>query len=351
MAVTQTSAHGTDVLAAAGVDQDVGTGTAQWAGPLFIIGMPRSGTKLLRGLLHQHPRVRVPTIETDFFPFLVRWVRERGRPESESAFVALFAKLHGAPYFVNRPGDAPSFSWREWREHCRGRCDAAGLFEGFVRYETGASHETPYIWGDKSPGYMRHLSVLLAHFPQARVIHIVRDVRDYCLSIRKAWNKDIRRAAFCWGRDVAQAHRICQAHADRCIEVRYEDLVGAPEAQMRRITEFLQIEFVAAMTRLHRPVETHGDAAGREEVVGDNSQKFAARLRKREVLAVEELAWSAMQVYGYQPLFARRQKQLGPLALRALRAKDGFWLVVRAARREGFAGALRFHWNHARVAD
>jgi hypothetical protein len=48
---------------------------ASWTGPLFIIGMPRSGTKLLRGLLEQHPRVRVPTIETEFFPFLVRWAR------------------------------------------------------------------------------------------------------------------------------------------------------------------------------------------------------------------------------------------------------------------------------------
>ena len=54
---------------------------ARWTGPLFIIGMPRSGTKLLRGLLEQHPRVRVPTIETEFFPFLVRWVQQRGIPE------------------------------------------------------------------------------------------------------------------------------------------------------------------------------------------------------------------------------------------------------------------------------
>jgi hypothetical protein len=32
---------------------------------MFLIGMPRSGTKLLRGLLNQHPRVRIPTAETE----------------------------------------------------------------------------------------------------------------------------------------------------------------------------------------------------------------------------------------------------------------------------------------------
>jgi hypothetical protein len=347
MAVTETSAHGADAGATASAHEWI----TAWAGPLFIIGMPRSGTKLLRGLLHQHPRVRVPTIETEFFPFLVRWVRERGRPASDSAFSALFARLRDTPYFMHRPGDAPAFSWREWRAHCRGRHDAAGLFEGFVRYETGAGHHTHYIWGDKSPAYMRHVSALLAHFPQARVIHIVRDVRDYCLSIRRTWNKDIRRAAFCWGRDVADVHRICQAHPERCIEVRYEDLLQMPETQMRRLSEFLQIEFFAGMTRLEHSVEARGDASGRVDVVGDNLQKFAARLSKREIRAVESLAWSTMQLYGYQPMYARRQKQLSPLALRARRARDGFWLVVRAARREGVASALRFHWNHARVAD
>ena len=340
MAVTQTAGAGAHPES-----------TVEWVGPLFIVGMPRSGTKLLRGLLHQHPRVRIPTIETDFFPHLVRWVRERGQPEGDTAFEALFASLRNTPYFIYRPGDAAPFSWAEWREHCRGRHDAAGLFEGFVRYETGAGHSTHCIWGDKSPGYMRHLSALLAHFPQARVIHIVRDVRDYCLSIRKTWNKDLRRAAYCWGRDVAEVHRTCQAHADRCIEVKYEDLVRAPEAQMRRLSAFLQIEFRAAMTRLQRPVEARGDAAGREEVVGANAQKFAAHLRKRQIRAIEGLAWSAMQEYGYQPLYAHRQKQLGPLTLRALRAKDGLWLILRAARHTGLAGALRFHWNHARVAN
>ena len=43
-----------------------------WEGPLFIVGMPRSGTKLLRGLLNQHPRIRIPDFETEFAPFLVR---------------------------------------------------------------------------------------------------------------------------------------------------------------------------------------------------------------------------------------------------------------------------------------
>jgi hypothetical protein len=323
---------------------------ASWTGPLFIIGMPRSGTKLLRGLLEQHPRVRVPTIETEFFPFLVRWVQQRGAPEQPQAFQALFEALQSAPYFHWRSAEARPFSWREWREYCGGRYDAAGLFEGFVRYETGAAAHTGLIWGDKSPAYMRHLGALLEHFPRARVVHIMRDVRDYCVSMRNGWHKDIRRAAFLWGRDVAQAHRICQAHADRCIEVKYEDLLQATPAQMRRLSEFLQIDFSDAMTRLASPVEPSGYAAGQSQVVSDNRQKFAERLKPREIRAVESLAWDTMRLLGYRPLYANRQRQLSAFEQRALRVKDAIQLLMRDGRR-GFRSALRFHWSRARVAN
>lgn len=323
---------------------------ASWTGPLFIIGMPRSGTKLLRGLLEQHPRIRVPTIETEFFPFLVRWVQQRGSPEQPQAFAALFEALQSAPYFQVRPRTARPFSWREWREYCGARYDAAGLFEGFVRYETGAAANSGLIWGDKSPAYIRHLSSLLEHFPRARVVHIVRDVRDYCVSMRNGWRKDVRRAAFLWGRDVAQAHRICDAHRERCIEVKYEDLLQAPQVQMQSLCEFLQIDFSDAMTRLARPVEPNGYAAGHTEVVSENRQKFAERLEPREIRAVETLAWDTMLLLGYRPLYADGQGQLSAFELRALRVKDAIQLLVRNGRR-GFASALRFHWNRARVVN
>jgi len=43
-----------------------------FTGPLFILGMPRSGTKLLRDLLNRNPKIGVPTSETDFIPYLIK---------------------------------------------------------------------------------------------------------------------------------------------------------------------------------------------------------------------------------------------------------------------------------------
>lgn len=317
-------------------------------GPLFIVGMPRSGTKLLRGLLNQHPRVRVPDIETDFFPFLVRWVRENGRPDSEAAFARLFEALSGATYFAFRRPDA-IFSRRAWRSHCRGRYDAAGLFEGFIRYEVDAPSSSDIIWGDKSPAHIRHIGLLLEHFQDARVVHIVRDVRDYCVSIRKAWNKDVRRAAFQWGRDVAAAHRLCLADPAHCIEIRYEELLRSPEAEMRRLCRFLDIGFSDAMLRLQQPAENRGDATGSVEIVRNNSRKFADQLTHREIAGIESLALNTMRVLDYQPLYAERQRSLSSVEQRLRRIKDGVQLVLHGARTRGFANAFRFYLSHLRV--
>jgi hypothetical protein len=314
--------------------------------------MPRSGTKLLRGLLKQHSRIRMPDIETDFLPFLVRYVRDHGAPASEAEFEQLFAALGSATYFTYRASRNPPFpfSWQAWRSECDGRYDAAGLFEGFIRYETACARSSGDIWGDKSPAYVRYGELLLEHFPQARVVHIVRDVRDYCVSVNKTWRKDMRRAAHEWARDVARAHRLCRSQPERCIEISYESLLQTPEAVMQRLTKFLGLEPAGdAMVRLARPVEVRGDAAGRTEIMRDNSSKFAERLTPRRIRAIETLAFDTMQLVGYRPLYATRQRHLGPLQQRMLRLKDGASLLAHSARREGLASALRFHLSHARL--
>ena len=55
-------------------------------GPLFIIGMPRSGTKLLRGLLNQHPQIGIPLSETEFLPWLVKCFPDYGDISGRDAY-------------------------------------------------------------------------------------------------------------------------------------------------------------------------------------------------------------------------------------------------------------------------
>ncbi|HEY0939932.1 MAG TPA: sulfotransferase [Steroidobacter sp.] len=331
------------------VDATVDTGA--WEGPLFIIGMPRSGTKLLRGLLSNHPRIRVLAAETDFLPFIDEWVQRYGSPASAAAFERLANDLSGANHYFNfRPADRRPFRWQDWRAACDGNFDVSGLFEGFARYELDVRPGSGIIWADKSPAYVRHIPLLVKHFPSARIVHIVRDVRDHCVSMRKAWGKDIRRSAWRWGKDVLTAHRQCSSMPERCLEVRFEALLQDPEAQLRRICMFLDVPFFVGLTQLSQSVERRGYAAGRAEIVRDNFSKFETRLTPRELVAIESLALQTMRVLGYMPRRAVEQARLSPLMQQLLKIKDGVSLVANGMSRRGVAAAVHFHATHRRMA-
>lgn len=332
------------------IDSPAASETATWEGPLFIVGMPRSGTKLLRGLLSKHPRIRLLAAETDFLPFIDEWVRRHGSPATEQAFEQFANAMSGANYFNFRPAARGPFRWQDWRTACNGNFAVSGLFEGFVRYELEAERGSGVIWADKSPAYIRQIPLILKHFPNGRVLHIVRDVRDHCVSMRNAWGKDIRRSAWRWGQDVLAAHRHCINMPERCLEVRFEELLQDPDTQMRRICLFLDLPFFPGLTELTQSVEQRGYAAGRTEIMRDNFRKFETRLTPGEILSVESLAWHSMQALGYAPVRAVKQKSLSSTMQHLLKLKDGAHLVAAGMSRRGLAAAVRFHATHRRMA-
>lgn len=323
--------------------------SSQWEGPLFIVGMPRSGTKLLRGLLSKHSRIRILAAETDFLAFIEEWIERHGSPAMPEAFERFTRELQAGNYFNFRRKATP-FRWQEWRAACNGHFDVGGLFEGFARYELDTERGSGLIWADKSPAYIRHIPLILRHFPGARIVHIVRDVRDHCVSMRNTWGKDLRRSAWRWGRDVLTAHRQCMSMPEHCLEVRFEQLLRDPELQMRRICLFLDLKFSSDLTQLAQSVEGRGDAAGRTDIVRDNFRKFEHRLSRREIAAIESLAWDAMQALGYEPLYATEQAQLSPIMQHLLKLKDAAHLVGGGIQRKGIGAAIRFHTAHRRMA-
>jgi hypothetical protein len=314
-------------------------------GPVFLVGMPRSGTKLLRELLNRHPDVRIPGIETEFLPYLIAHAAQFGDLSRRENFHRLYRHLLNFPYFIYRRDEGRLVSEAAWRAACPSY-DVAGLFEGLVRVDTDSTVGPSSVWGDKSPSYIQHLTSIKAIYPAARFIHIVRDVRDQCLSSRKAWGKDMLRAAERWGRGVLAARNAGQAMGRDYLEVRYEDLLDAPEATMRRLCDFIDVAFHEDMTRLARTAENLGDAAGETRVVASNKGKFMTAMNARTRLRVEELAFEAMQVFGYAFTEARGPGRLPGWERRIRQLLDAISLLRFEARKRGVLGALRFRLGY-----
>ncbi len=317
-------------------------------GPVFLIGMPRSGTKLLRDLLNRHPGIRIPETETAILPMLVRDWESYGDLSVDRNFNSFFEKVSRHFFFEYLHQLGRPMTTTKWREYIR-EYSPAGVFEALIRADTGNDHGSDIIWGDKSPSYINHVELINRLYPEARVVHIIRDVRDYCLSISRAWGKNMYRAAYRWGQGVQSAQEQGQKLGGRYLAVHYEELIESPEETLRSICDLLDIEFVQAMTTLEKPSENFGETRGQATIVASNKQKYLDRLKPNELRRIEELAYPGMLLAGYEPAIADGFKKPSRATLLLQKLQDGYNLSLAVRREHGFIRGMFMHLMHSKT--
>lgn len=208
----------------------------QSSGPLFVVGMWRSGTSLLYALLNQHPDIGL--MYEDDLPLL--W-----------------------PLFIGGRAKGDWLArWNFWNSAPdRHKFEAADVPATPLTLK--AALEAAYkssgtaIWGAKSPNYYDSMTSLAQIFPHARFVIIWRDLRGICGSITRASQEPS------WFTRVGMVHRtILGYHAmkvqrDRLLktglplhEIHYENMVSDPKGTMQGICNFLQIRFDPNMCSL-----------------------------------------------------------------------------------------------------
>ena len=207
----------------------------------FIVGVPRSGTTLLRLMLDSHPQLTIPP-ETGFLTRPMSWLKH------VSPRTALFHTVTRIPF---QSGPWRDFGLDAAEFHSALKeiqpFDASDGFRAF--YRLYAQKQNKLRYGDKTPLYCQHLAKLEQILPEAHFIHIIRDGRDVALSLRSMWfapGRDLQTLATYWGTLVQQTrnagHR-CQAY----MEIRYEQLITDPEPALKLICDFLKLDFDSAM--------------------------------------------------------------------------------------------------------
>jgi hypothetical protein len=270
--------------------------------PIFIVGCPRSGTTLLRDLLRSHPRITFP-LESRVLPALYR---AYGDPADAAQARRIAADL------------LESWDIATWRlnldpadlEHHRSFAELTAHL-----YETWAARESKPRWGDKTPLYVLELDVVFALFPHAQVINIVRDGRDVALSLmRQPWGPtNPYTAALMWRRAVAAGRRAAALMpSSACLDVRYEQLLASPEAELQRICRFLDERFDPAMltpSRLPTPSGRPNPWPAHREASVDpsNSGHWRQALSQVDRVVFESVAGDELTRAGYPPSAAPRR--------------------------------------------
>jgi hypothetical protein len=318
--------------------------------PFFVVGNPRSGTKMLRELLNASPDVWLSEVESHFIPRVTRGIGGYGDLSDRAAFARLAAALRRTRAFWQWERRGVSIPTDEWYEACP-RYDWPGVIAGLFRcvHRQEIAHPPkPWedvVWGDKTPVYMSEIPLLASLFPSARFIHIVRDPRDCVLSAESAWGNAPLRTAYEWAvrvRRCTEAGR--RLGAGRFLELRYEDLTDDVRAELGRIFEFLGVPTPADAGRMLRVPENLGAAKGAREVVAGNKQKWKQAMAPEVRRAIEELTGDLLDAYGYEREHPGLPvRELSPARLQLYRLRDA-WRQLRFRRKElgSWSEAVRF---------
>lgn len=308
---------------------------------LFVVGAPRSGTTLLRNLLHGHSGIALTTYESHFVPAALRRYGFRpqiGSPDETKAFVARFKRgllyQKGQERGLFCPTDA------ELAEAVDGGSWATVLRNLFDLYcDKEMAHAQ--IWGDKTPSYIDHLDLIDSALPDARFVHIIRDPRDQALSERAIWGKSLRRSADAWRRRIVQARSSRPAVEDRYIELTYESLVRDPERELRRLASWLGVDFQPAMLRSAAGSDELGQMVGAQSVSDAAIGGRRGRLSPSEETAIASLTRDVGAELGYN-LPPSPPRQLRKIELPLLALHDRVGLLAYFVRNKGLLRGLKF---------
>jgi hypothetical protein len=207
-----------------------------------IVGCPRSGTSLLAVMLDAHSQLAIPP-ETSFLPNVMGLA---GDPASlrRRFFDIVTADRMTISNWSDFGLDKDLF-WR--RLHAIPAFTLAAGTRAF--YALYGESQRKARSGDKTPGYvftMQHIQALL---PEAHFIHVIRDPRDTAMSWRKTWfapSQDYAALGSFWRQHVEVGRRAAPS-LRHYQEIRFEDLVLRPEAELRRLCSYLSLAYQPAM--------------------------------------------------------------------------------------------------------
>ena len=205
--------------------------------PVFIVGMPRSGTTLVEQILSAHPSIHGAG-ELQFMLDLVASLKNT-LPTPAKSHASRFKNLE--------------------------QLQIRDLSQQYVRDLQALQPEAIRIL-DKLPGNYLRLGIIFLLFPNARIIHCKRDPMDTCWSCYQQnfdrglhFTNDLENMGHAYRGYLKLMAHWQELFPDRIIEIQYEDMVENSDTHTRRLLQHCGLDWHAEIlnfTEQQRPVST-----------------------------------------------------------------------------------------------
>lgn len=161
------------------------------------------------------------------------------------------------------------------------------------------------IWVDHTPHNFHDALMLLDIFPNAKFIYIVRDPRAVASSIIPLhWgpNTALEAAAY-WAQKLPYGLAFVEAFPEKCLKVKYEDIVSHPEQSLREICRFCDINFDPAMV-FGRTFKVPNFSKKQHKLVGNapdpkRVDAWKKELTEWQIYQIEDFLGDLIDMMGY----------------------------------------------------
>lgn len=300
-----------------GYDSDMGSSDGHRSRPVFIVGSPRSGTSVLTWALGQHPNLLLTEESNWLGTFAIQAAAAYSQGSARARRSQLGALGISRDAFLSGFGDAIDRMILAGRSHLEASSRAdARVSPQRVNPEFAISRnfgESKSRWIDGTPEYSLQIPALIALFPQARFVHLLRDADQVAASLLAFRDEGGRLIVGSAEDAYAYWMRTVRACLDaeeilgpgRVHRVRHADLVVDGERTLRGILEFLGEPFVPACLEplKHRINSSFGGEAmprafpdARSAVIEEARRASAAWLassQSTQVGAASRACWDA----------------------------------------------------------
>jgi hypothetical protein len=298
---------------------------------IFVVGVSRSGTTLMRRVLGGHSRIAIAT-ENHYLGHLLPWegarvyFRSLGDPRDDATMRRIAGFVYGDDFQRRSRLRELSPYWR-WltrtvpREEFERRLldsdrTERGVFSVLMR--TFADHKRKPIMGEKTPAHLAWADTLLEWYPDARIVHMIRDPRAvYVSEVRRRiehpktfpyrWLIHVPtllrafvlvQVVWAWAVAADRHRRLEARYPGRYLGVRFEDLVREPDGTLRSVCAFLGVDAEAGM--LERTVTSKGAMQGMAGFDAGAADRWRASIGMLPRRLIERALSGRMRRLGYR---------------------------------------------------
>ena len=297
---------------------------------IFVVGVSRSGTTLMRNVLNSHSRVGIAP-ENHYLGHLLpgggyRDVFRREGDLGDDETIGRVVRRIYSPAFQQGTRLRPVSPFWRWLKRSVPRKElgrrlrtaprtAQGQFDALLR--TYADTKGKAIPGEKTPAHVAFVDTLLEWYPGARVVHMIRDPRGVFVSeLRRRIETPaalpyrwlvrlpplfrgfvLLETVWAWAGAVRHHRRLARLYPDAYRLVRFEDLVREPARTVDGLCAFLGIDSEPAM--LEQEVTSRGTQLGQSGFDAGAADRWRASIGRGQATWLVRLLGRRMDELGY----------------------------------------------------